>query len=109
MFSKFVFMLPCLLCHQLTRYHGTPGLGYERRGFERALEYFDSVAGCARFCRKLGGLFKGWGVVVMLDTYLFIYQIVMHLKLLTFKSHQKSAKIQLFVDFVAAFQKKSKL
>ena len=110
MLSGLLFLIPSILSHQTTRYHGAHGMGYQRKvqncnahgcstdTFERILEFFDSIAGCARLCRKLEGK---WSLERNCDS-INLFQTVWHLKPCLFKTHREE-KTQPFEDFAAAF------
>ena len=50
-----IFFLGSTFSHKMSRFQGQHGLTYEKAEFERAVEYFDSIAGCAAYCNKING------------------------------------------------------
>ena len=68
MLASLLFLVGSALSHETTRYHGTPGLGYDKNA-EMVLEFFDSVADCARLCGKLPGILKAKSLFLKQEIY----------------------------------------
>ena len=48
-----IFIVPTF-SHKTTRFQGVHGVTYDK-GYERDVQYFDSISGCAVLCQKTDG------------------------------------------------------